>query len=68
MAVPTGSPAAGSGGTPAKTLADTLVKIGCVGLEQPSQTKPRTAATSCPHGPIAPAKDSPDSHQHYSAH
>lgn len=38
MAVTTGSPYVGSGGTPAKNLAETLAKTGYTGLEQ-SQTK-----------------------------
>lgn len=43
-------------------------KCSAWGLEQPSLTKPHSAATSCPHGPTTPAEDSPDSHQHCSAH
>lgn len=46
----------------------TWPKRGALGSEQPSQTKPLTAATSCPHGPAILDKDSPGSHQHRSAH
>lgn len=62
----------GAAGTPqpgrAKTLSETPVKTGGVGMEQLPQTKPHTAATSSPHSPATPAKDSPDSGQHHSAH
>lgn len=68
VAVPTGSLGTDRGETPAKTLADTLAKTGCAGVEAAGPDQTPHCCTSSPHGPATPARDFPDFHQHHSAH